>query len=76
MYNQIKLIAFLILAPGCRRIIIDPGYYKSLHQPNVILNWDGISEAVPEGLVTKKGETIPLDVIVFATGFYVVSLFP
>ncbi|EJD02413.1 FAD/NAD-binding domain-containing protein [Fomitiporia mediterranea MF3/22] len=57
--------------PGCRRIVIEPGYLKALHKPNVSLNWDGIARFEPDGLVTKTGQKIPLDVIVLATGFLV-----
>ncbi|EDR14376.1 uncharacterized protein LACBIDRAFT_292343 [Laccaria bicolor S238N-H82] len=56
-------------APGCKRIIVDPGYLKSLHRPNVSLNWDGIETVVPEGIRMKTGETVPLDVIIFGTGY-------
>ena len=61
-------------APGCKRAVIDPGYLEALHRPNVLLNWDGIAKFEPDGLVTKQGEKMPLDVVVFATGFHFVSL--
>ncbi|KAL5511121.1 hypothetical protein ACEPAH_4336 [Sanghuangporus vaninii] len=63
-----------IISPGCRRIIVEPGYLKSLRQPNVSVNWDGIAKLDEDGIVTKKGEKVPLDVVVFATGFYVVKM--
>ncbi|EJD02412.1 FAD/NAD-binding domain-containing protein [Fomitiporia mediterranea MF3/22] len=56
--------------PGCRRIVIDSGYLKALHHPNVQLNWDGIAKLESDGLVTKTGQKISLDVIVLATGFH------
>ncbi|KAI0273330.1 hypothetical protein BC834DRAFT_203637 [Gloeopeniophorella convolvens] len=59
--------------PGCKRIIIDPGYLKSLRRPNVSLNYTAIERVVPEGILLKTGEIVPLDVIVFGTGF---SLLP
>jgi cation diffusion facilitator CzcD-associated flavoprotein CzcO len=55
--------------PGCKRIIIGKSYLESMNQPNVKINWDGIAEVVPEGILTKKGEKIPFDVIIYATGF-------
>ncbi|THH10708.1 hypothetical protein EW145_g1154 [Phellinidium pouzarii] len=61
-------------APGCRRILLDTGYMKSLHQENVTLVWDNIGKVVPEGIVKKDGELIPLDVIVLATGFDLESM--
>ena len=58
------------LAPGCKRIILDPGYLESLHRPNVELNWNAIDRVVEDGLKLKTGEVVPVDIIVFATGFY------
>jgi len=55
--------------PGCKRLIVDPGYLNALKRPNVSLNWDGIDDIIPEGIRTKKGEIVPLDVMIFATGF-------
>ncbi|TDL22845.1 FAD/NAD-binding domain-containing protein [Rickenella mellea] len=54
---------------GCKRVIVDPGYLKSMNQPNVTLNFDGTGEIVSDGLVTTKGEKIPVDVIIYATGY-------
>ncbi|KAI0033522.1 FAD/NAD(P)-binding domain-containing protein [Vararia minispora EC-137] len=59
--------------PGCKRVIIDPQYLESLGRPNVSLNWTAINGVVEEGLELKTGEVVPLDVIIFATGF---SLLP
>lgn len=56
-------------SPGCKRIIVDPDYLKSLHRPNVSLNWDGIEEVVEEGVKLKTGEIVPLDIIIFGTGY-------
>jgi hypothetical protein len=39
------------------------------------LNWDGIERIVDNGIKLKTGEIVPLDVIIFATGFSVVSSF-
>ena len=75
-HNKISESVFIFIrnsAPGCRRIVVEPGYLKALHQPNISLNWDGIAKLAEDGIVTKKGEKIPLDVVVFATGFHVVS---
>jgi len=56
-------------APGCKRIIIDSDYLACLHRNNVSLNWDGIDSIVESGIRMGSGETIPFDVIIFATGF-------
>jgi len=39
----------------------------------VSLNWDGIEEIVEEGIKLKIGEVIPLDIIIFGTGYSTVS---
>ncbi|KIL69905.1 hypothetical protein M378DRAFT_69093, partial [Amanita muscaria Koide BX008] len=54
---------------GCKRIIVDHGYLKSLHQPNVTLRWDEIDSVVEEGIKLKTDEVVPLDVIIFGTGY-------
>ncbi|TFY83518.1 hypothetical protein EWM64_g500 [Hericium alpestre] len=60
-------------SPGCKRFILDAGYLKALHRPNLILNWDGIERIAENGIVTKKGEHLPFDVIIYATGFQVAA---
>ncbi|KAK7458842.1 hypothetical protein VKT23_009851 [Stygiomarasmius scandens] len=54
---------------GCKRVIFDTNYLACLHRPNVEINFDGIDSIYEEGFVTKKGEKIPFDVIIFSTGF-------
>ncbi|KAG1754587.1 hypothetical protein EDB19DRAFT_1667194 [Suillus lakei] len=56
--------------PGCKRLILDSNYLAALHQPNVDLNWTGIQEIVEDGIVLKTGDKVPLDAIIFGTGFY------
>ncbi len=51
---------------------MDPNYLKSLHRPNVSLKWDGIEEIVDEGIKLKTGEVVPLDIIIFGTGYSLV----
>ena len=63
------------LAPGCKRIVVDPGYLKALHRPNITLNFDGVKSLVKEGIKTGSGEVVPLDVIILGTGFAFVSSF-
>ncbi|KAF9469173.1 hypothetical protein BDZ94DRAFT_360082 [Collybia nuda] len=57
--------------PGCKRIIVDPGYLESLNQPNVSLRWEAIDSIVEGGIKLKTGEIIPLDIIIFGTGYSV-----
>ncbi|KAI0038078.1 FAD/NAD(P)-binding domain-containing protein [Auriscalpium vulgare] len=61
--------------PGCKRLIVDPSYLASLHRPNVSLNWTPIDHVVEEGLRLRTGETVPLDAIIFGTGFHLASSF-
>ncbi|KAJ7444509.1 hypothetical protein FB451DRAFT_1434419, partial [Mycena latifolia] len=54
---------------GCKRMIFDTNFLAALHRPNLSLNWDGIESIVEDGIITQKGEKLPFDVIIFATGF-------
>ncbi|KAK0455286.1 FAD/NAD-P-binding domain-containing protein [Desarmillaria tabescens] len=54
---------------GCKRLIFDTDYLAALHRPNLSLNWDGIESVFEGGIVTKKGEKLPFDVLIFSTGF-------
>lgn len=54
---------------GCKRVLYDANYLAALRRPNLALNWDGIEAVTEVGIITKKGETIPFDVLIFATGF-------
>jgi cation diffusion facilitator CzcD-associated flavoprotein CzcO len=60
-------------APGCKRIIVDSGYLNCLNQPNVKLCYDDIDRIVESGVLLKTGEVLPLDVIIFCTGYSLVS---
>ncbi|EMD34215.1 hypothetical protein CERSUDRAFT_117114 [Gelatoporia subvermispora B] len=54
---------------GCKRLVIDTGYLTAMRRPNLTLTWDGVAEVTEKGITTKKGELVPLDVIVFSTGY-------
>ncbi|MBL7501171.1 NAD(P)/FAD-dependent oxidoreductase [Frankia sp. CNm7] len=56
---------------GCKRPIIDQGYYETFNRDNVTLvdlRKGGIEEITPTGIRTAQG-FYELDVILFATGF-------
>jgi len=56
---------------GCKRPIIDIGYFETFNQPNVTLvdlKKGAIRRITPQGIETEQG-AFPLDVIVYATGF-------
>lgn len=38
------------------------------------LNWDGIEDIVEEGIKLKTGEVVPLDIIIFGTGYSLVRI--
>jgi len=63
-----------LLAPGCKRILVDPDYLKALHRPNLSLKWDAIDSIVENGIKLKTGEIVPLDVIIFGTGYSLASI--
>ncbi|KAJ7334902.1 hypothetical protein DFH08DRAFT_785005 [Mycena albidolilacea] len=54
---------------GCKRMIFDTNFLGALHRPNLKLNWDGIQSICEDGIITKKGEKLTFDVLIFATGF-------
>jgi cation diffusion facilitator CzcD-associated flavoprotein CzcO len=56
---------------GCKRPIIDIGYFETFNRDNVTLvdlRKGAIRRVTPEGIETGQG-SFPLDVIVYATGF-------
>ena len=56
---------------GCKRPIIDQGYYQSFNRANVTLvdlRRGPITTAIPTGIRTEQGD-FELDVIIYATGF-------
>lgn len=58
---------------GCRRVIPTNAYLPALGRDNVDVDISGIEEITPTGIRTKDGKDIPLDIIVYATGFYAYS---
>jgi cation diffusion facilitator CzcD-associated flavoprotein CzcO len=57
---------------GCKRVIIDQGYYPTFNRDNVQLvnlRRTPIARVVPEGVELADGTVLELDAIVYATGF-------
>lgn len=56
---------------GCKRIILSNTLYPALCRDNVTLHTkdSGIAEITPEGIRTTDGQEIPLDVIIYSTGY-------
>jgi len=58
---------------GCRRVIPTNTYLPALSRENVDVDISGIQCITPQGINTKDGKEIPLDVIVYATGYFAYS---
>ena len=58
---------------GCRRVIPTNAYLPALSRENVDVDISGIECITPEGIKTNNGKEIPLDVIVYATGYFAYS---
>ncbi len=54
---------------GCKRILVSSDYYPALTRDDVDLVTAPIARIEPDGVRTADGRTIPLDVLVCATGF-------
>lgn len=58
-------------APYGKRIIRDPGgYYAALAQPHVDVEASEPAEVNERGIVTQDSRQIDLDIIIYATGYY------
>lgn len=55
---------------GAKRVLFNDDYYPTLNRPNVRLVTDGVERIEPDGVRTRGGEHVPVDVIVYATGFH------
>ncbi len=55
---------------GSRRVIPTNNYLPALARENVDVDISGIECITPTGIKTKDGKDIPLDLIVYATGYY------
>jgi len=58
---------------GCRRVIPTNAYLPALSLAHVDVDISGIECITPQGILTKDGKEIPLDVIVYATGYFAYS---
>jgi cation diffusion facilitator CzcD-associated flavoprotein CzcO len=57
---------------GCKRVIIDQGYFPTFNEPHVHLvnlRRTPIERVVPEGILLADGTLLELDAVVYATGF-------
>ncbi|GAD86075.1 flavin-containing monooxygenase [Nocardia asteroides] len=54
---------------GCKRAIFSDAYLPALDQDNVEVVTDGIAEVRANSIVTRAGQEIPVDTIIYGTGF-------
>jgi cation diffusion facilitator CzcD-associated flavoprotein CzcO len=58
---------------GCRRVIPTNAWLPALARENVDVDISGIERITPRGVLARDGKEIPLDVIVYATGYFAYS---
>lgn len=58
---------------GSRRVIPTNTYLPALSRENVDVDISGIESITSTGVRTKDGKDVPLDILVYATGFYAYS---
>jgi cation diffusion facilitator CzcD-associated flavoprotein CzcO len=56
---------------GCKRILVSDDYYPAVSMPNVDVITDGVAEIRPRSIVTTAGAELPVEAIIFGTGFHV-----
>lgn len=56
---------------GCKRPLFSNNWYDALAQPNVTVVFDGLKAITETGVVTSGGQEIPVDTIIFGTGYAV-----
>ena len=59
---------------GCKRILPSNKWYPALGRENVELVTDGVAEVRERSIVTGGGEEVPVDAIIFGTGFNVTDM--
>ncbi len=59
--------------PFGKRILLDNGWFRTLARDHVELVNGGVTEVLPDGVVTDDGARHEADVIIWATGFDVVN---
>jgi len=55
--------------PGCKRLLVSDDYYPALAQDHVELIAEGVGEITETGVVSTRGRSVEVDVIVFCTGY-------
>lgn len=58
-------------ALGCKRVLLSNGWYPALERDNVTLETTAVAEVLPTGVRMTDGRDVPLDALVYCTGFKV-----
>jgi 4-hydroxyacetophenone monooxygenase len=56
--------------PLGKRLLLDNGWFRTLRRPNVELITDPIREITRDSIVTRKGDSRRVDVLILSTGFH------
>lgn len=56
---------------GCKRPLLSNDWYPALAQPNVTVLFQGLHHITENGVVGDDGQEIPVDAIIFGTGYAV-----
>lgn len=56
---------------GCKRPLFSNEWYDALAKPNVEVVFQGLKRITETGIVTEDGREIPVDTIIFGTGYAV-----
>ncbi|MDU8929117.1 SDR family NAD(P)-dependent oxidoreductase [Alisedimentitalea sp. MJ-SS2] len=54
---------------GCKRILISDDFLPALNRDNVTVETNGVARITSNSIVTDNGHVVPVDAIVYATGF-------
>lgn len=54
---------------GAKRVLFSDDYFEALARPNVELLTDEVAEFRENSIVTRSGREIPVDVVIYGTGF-------
>ncbi|KAA5803338.1 NAD(P)/FAD-dependent oxidoreductase [Alkalicaulis satelles] len=63
-------------APGCKRILLTNDVFATLQRDHVTLDDSGVARAGARELINGRGQRVPADVVVFATGFQTTDFLP
>ncbi|MEZ4383759.1 MAG: NAD(P)/FAD-dependent oxidoreductase [Nannocystaceae bacterium] len=54
---------------GCKRVLLSNDYYPALTRANVEVHTEALAELRPRHAVTSDGRELPIDAVIYGTGF-------